>query len=108
MARYRTRRKWSTRGRKASSLIGGTGKKVMIGLGAAAAGGILANILGINRMIPAAALGYFGGGGVGLVSAIASDMLTGQSGLGNLFGLRTPARVQDAYGQTTPAGTVYS
>ncbi len=79
----------------------------MIGLGAAAAGGILANILGINRMIPAAALGYFGGGGVGLVSAIASDMLTGQSGLGNLFGLRS-GNVRDAYGQTTPAGTVYS
>ena len=102
------RRSYRSRARKASGLIGGTGKKVMIGLGAAAAGGILANMLGINRMIPAAALGYFGGGGVGLVSAIASDMLTGQSGLGNLFGLRSGAGDQDAYGQTTPSGTVYS
>ena len=57
------RRSYRSRARKASGLIGGTGKKVMIGLGAAAAGGILANMLGINRMIPAAALGYFGGGG---------------------------------------------
>ena len=85
--------------KKTGSKIGSTGKKVMIGLGAAAAGGILANMLGINKMIPAAALGYFGAGGVGLITAIASDMLTTGGGLGNLFGLR---------GSTTPAGTVYS
>jgi len=105
VARYKTKRKWSTRSR---SIIGGTGKKVMIGLGAAMAGGIIGNMLGVNKMLPSAALGYIGGGGIGAVTALASEMLTGTGGLGNLFGLRTPARVQDAYGQTTPAGTVYS
>jgi hypothetical protein len=80
----------------------------MIGLGAAMAGGIIGNMLGVNKMLPSAALGYIGGGGIGAVTALASEMLTGTGGLGNLFGLRTPARVQDAYGQTTPAGTVYS
>ena len=97
MSRKRSYRKSVSRG---SKLLGGTSKKVLIGLGAAGVGGILANMLGINRMIPAAAIGYFGGGGIGLVSAIASDMLTGQSGLGSIFGLRA--------GNSTPAGTVYS
>ena len=79
----------------------------MIGLGAAMAGGIIGNMLGVNKMLPSAALGYIGGGGVGAVTALASEMLTGTGGLGNLFGLRS-GNVQDAYGQTTPSGTVYS
>ena len=96
MARRRSYRKSVRRG---SKLLGGTSKKVLIGLGAAGVGGILANMLGVNRMIPAAAIGYFGGGGIGLISAIASDMLTGQSGLGSIFGLQKSASV---------GGTVYS
>lgn len=106
MARRRTR--YTRRARKTFGGIGSTGKKVMVGFGAAAAGGIIANMLGINKMIPAAALGYFAGGGIGLVSAIASDMLMGGAGgLGNLFGLKS-GNVRDSYGQTTRAGTVYS
>ena len=97
MARRRSYRKAARRG---SKLLGGTSKKVLIGLGAAGVGGILANMLGVNRMIPAAAIGYFGGGGIGLISAIASDMLTGQSGLGSIFGL--------AGRGNTMGGTVYS
>ena len=102
--RYKTRRRWSTRGK---SLVGGTGKKVMIGLGAAMAGGIIGNLLGVNKMLPSVALGYLGAGGIGAVTSLASEMLTGSQGLGNLFGLRS-GNVRDAYGQTTPSGTVYS
>jgi hypothetical protein len=93
------RRSYRSRSRKASSRIGSTGKKVMIGLGAAALGGIIANMVGINKTIPALALGYFGAGATGAVTAVASDMLQGGT-FGNLFGLRA--------GSSTPAGTVYS
>lgn len=87
--------------RRTGSKIGSTGKKVMIGLGAAAAGGIISNMLGVNKMIPAAALGYFGAGGTGLISAIASDMLLSGGGLSSLLSFGNAQ-------QTTPAGTVYS
>jgi hypothetical protein len=93
--------------RRAGGIVGGTGKKVMIGLGAAMAGGIIGNLLGINKMLPSVALGYLGAGGIGAVTSLASEMLTGSQGLGNLFGLRS-GNVRDAYGQTTPSGTVYS
>ena len=96
MARRRSYRKSVRRG---SKRVGGTTKKVLIGLGAAGAGGIIANMLGVNRMIPAAAIGYFGAGGIGLITALASDMLTGQGGLGSIFGLRQSSSV---------GGTVYS
>ena len=88
--------------------MGGTGKKIMIGLGAAMAGGIIGNMLGVNKMLPSVALGYLGAGGIGAVTSLASEMLTGGGGLGSLFGLRSSGNVRDAYGQTTPAGTVYS
>ncbi len=104
MAKRRSYRKSVSRG---SRLVGGTGKKIMIGLGAAMAGGIIGNMLGVNKMLPSVALGYLGAGGIGAVTSLASEMLTGSQGLGNLFGLRS-GNVRDAYGQTTPAGTVYS
>ena len=93
------RRRSYRRSRKATSRIGSTGKKVMLGLGAAALGGIIANMIGINKTIPSLALGYFGGGAIGATAAIAADMLQGGA-LPNLFGLRG--------GSSTPAGTVYS
>ena len=58
-------------------------------------------------MLPSVALGYLGAGGIGAVTSLASEMLTGGGGLGSLFGLRTGG-VHDSFGQTTPAGTVYS
>jgi len=99
----RTKRR--SRARRAGGLVGGTSKKIMIGLGAAMAGGIIGNMLGVNKMLPSVALGYLGAGGIGAVTSLASEMLTGGGGLGSLFGLRG---AQDAYGQTTPSGTVYS
>ena len=107
MAKRRSYGKYYRRVSKGSRLLGGTGKKVMIGLGAAMAGGIIGNMLGVNKMIPSVALGYLGGGSIGAVTSLASEMLTGGGGLGSLFGLRS-GNVRDAYGQTSPAGTVYS
>jgi len=107
VARKRSYGKYYRRVSKGSRLLGGTGKKVMIGLGAAMAGGIIGNMLGVNKMIPSVALGYLGGGGIGAVTSLASEMFTGGGGLGSLFGLRS-GNVRDAYGQTSPAGTVYS
>ena len=107
MAKRRSYGKYYRRVSKGSRLLGGTGKKVMIGLGAAMAGGIIGNMLGVNKMLPSVALGYLGAGGIGAVTSLASEMLTGGGGLGSLFGLRS-GNVKDAYGQTSPAGTVYS
>ena len=107
MAKRRSYGKYYRRVSKGSRLVGGTGKKIMIGLGAAMAGGIIGNMLGVNKMLPSVALGYLGAGGIGAVTSLASEMLTGGGGLGSLFGLRSGS-VKDAYGQTSPAGTVYS
>ena len=74
-------------------------KKVMAGLGSAYAGEKIGNAIGINKLIPSAALGYFTAGGIGLVTAVAAEFLTGQ--LGGLSGLGTQ-------NQSTPAGTVYN
>lgn len=101
------RKSYRRSARKAGGIVGGTSKKIMIGLGASLAGGIIGNMLGVNKMLPSVALGYLGAGGIGAVTSLASDMLTGGGGLGSLFGLRSGS-VQDAYGQTTPSGTVYS
>ena len=101
------RKSYRRSARKAGGIVGGTSKKIMIGLGASLAGGIIGNMLGVNKMLPSVALGYLGVGGIGAVTSLASDMLTGGGGLGSLFGLRSGG-VQDAYGQTTPSGTVYS
>ena len=49
------------------------------------AGGIIGNMLGVNKMIPSVALGYLGGGGIGAVTSLASEMFTGGGGLGSLF-----------------------
>jgi len=94
--------------RKAGGLVGGTGKKIMIGLGAAMAGGIIGNMLGVNKMLPSVALGYLGAGGIGAVTSLASEMLTGGGGLGSLFGLRQQGNVKDAFGQSSAGGTIYS
>mgnify|MGYP001454661379 CR=1 FL=1 len=73
------------------------------------AGGIIGNMLGVNKMLPSVALGYLGAGGIGAVTSLASEMLTGGGGLGSLFGLRGGGgNVRDAYGQTSAGGTVYS
>ena len=104
MARRRITRRSVSRG---SRLVGGTGKKIMIGLGAAMAGGIIGNMLGVNKMLPSVALGYLGAGGTGAIVSLASEMLTGGGGLGSLFGLRQ-GNVKDAFGQTSAGGTVYS
>jgi len=88
-------------GRKAGGFLsGGTSRKVMSGLGSAYVGNIIGNSLGVNRMIPAAALGYFTGGGLGLVTAIAAEALTG-----NISGLLGGLGTQQA---STPSGTVYN
>jgi len=105
VARRRSYRKSVSRG---SKLVGGTGKKVMIGLGAALAGGIIGNMLGVNKMLPSVALGYLGAGGTGAIVSLASEMLTGGGGLGSLFGLRSSGNVKDAFGQTSAGGTIYS
>lgn len=75
-------------------------KKVMAGLGSAYAGEKIGAAVGVNRLIPAAALGYFTAGGIGLVTAIAAEAIHG--GLGSMLGgLGTQQ-------QSTAAGTVYN
>jgi len=64
-------------------------------------------MLGVNKMLPSVALGYLGAGGIGAVTSLASEMLTGGGGLGSLCGLRQ-GNVKDAFGQTSAGGTVYS
>ena len=80
-------------------LSGGTSKKIMAGLGSAYAGNIIGSSLGVNRMIPAAALGYFTAGGIGLITAIAAEAFTGN--LGNLLG-------GISQGGQNATGTVYN
>ena len=82
-------------------LSGGTSKKIMAGLGSAYAGNIIGSSLGVNRMIPAAALGYFTAGGIGLITAIAAEAFTGNIGslLGG-FGV--------SLGSQNAQGTVYN
>lgn len=79
-------------------LSGSTTKKVMSGLGSAFVGERIGAAIGINKLIPSAALGYFTGGAIGLVSAIAAEMISG-GGLGGIFG---------THQASTPAGTVYN
>ena len=86
--------------RKAGGFLSGsTSKKVMAGLGSAFVGEKVGAAIGINKLIPAAALGYFTAGGIGLVTAIAAEMLS--NNVSGMFGLGT----QQA---STPAGTVYN
>ena len=100
------RRRYATRirraGRKAGGILsGGTTIKIMSGLGSAYAGNIIGSSLGVNRMIPAAALGYFTAGGIGLITAIAAEAFTGNIGslLGG-FGV--------SQGSQNAQGTVYN
>jgi hypothetical protein len=103
------RKSYRKSARRAGGIVGGTGKKIMIGLGAAMAGGIIGNMLGVNKMLPSVALGYLGAGGIGAVTSLASEMLTGGGGLGSLFGLRSQGgNVKDAFGQSSAGGTIYS
>ena len=102
MARRRYVTKIRRAGKKAGGFLsGGTSKKIMAGLGSAYAGNIIGSSLGVNRMIPAAALGYFTAGGIGLITAIAAEAFTGNIGslLGG-FGV--------SQGSQNAQGTVYN
>ena len=70
----------------------------MTGLGSAWAGEKIGAAIGINKLIPAAALGYFTGGGIGLITAVAAEFLMGSGGIRRL----------GTQQQSTPAGTVYN
>ncbi len=94
------KRKTSYRKKAGGFLAGSTVKKVMAGLGSAYAGEKIGTAIGVNRLIPAAALGYFTAGGIGLVTAIAAEAIHG--GLGSMLG---GLGTQQA---STPAGTVYN
>ena len=79
-------------------LSGNTSRQVMTGLGSAWAGEKIGALIGINKLIPAAALGYFTGGGIGLITAVGAEFLMGSGGIGRL----------GTQQQSTPAGTVYN
>ena len=86
--------------RKAGGFLsGGTAKKVMAGIGSAKVGEMAGSRLGSNPIIPAAVLGYMVAGPTGLITAVATEFVSGNiSGLGSL----------GTQQQTTPAGTVYN
>jgi len=94
------RKKTSRRARAGGFLASSTVKKVMAGLGSAYAGEKIGGAIGVNRLIPAAALGYFTAGGIGLVTAIAAEAIHG--GLGSILG------GMGNQSPTTPQGTVYN
>ena len=93
------RRRSYRRSRKATSRIGSTGKKVMLGLGAAALGGIIANMIGINKTIPSLALGY-------LVVVLLVQQLLLQLICYKAVHYQIYSDLRG--GSSTPAGTVYS
>ena len=86
--------------RKAGGFLSsGTAKKVMAGVGSAKVGEMAGARLGVNPIIPAALLGYFVAGSTGLITAVATEFVSGNiSGLGSL----------GTQQQSTPAGTVYN
>ena len=86
--------------RKAGGLLSGkTSNQIMAGIGSAKVGEMAGGQLGINPMIPAALLGYFVAGTTGLITAVATEVVSGRGF--NLGGLGTQQ-------QSTPAGTVYN
>lgn len=99
MARKRYARARSGLRRAGGFLSGTTAKKVMAGVGSAKVGEIAGGQLGINPMIPAAILGYFVAGPTGLITAIATEVVSGHG-----FSLGSLGTQQ----QSTPAGTVYN
>ena len=82
-------------------------KKIILALGALGGAGLIGQFTGINNQLVAPVFAYLIGGFPVALIALALPMLTGGGGLGSLFGLRS-GNVRDAYGQTSPAGTVYS
>ena len=80
-------------------LSGGTAKKVMAGVGSAKVGEMVGAQVGVNPMIPAALLGYFVAGSTGLITAVATEVISGHG-----FSLGSLGTQQ----QSTPAGTVYN
>lgn len=100
MARKRSYRRRAASGfRRAGGILSGkTSKDVMSGLGSAWIGEKVGAAIGINKLIPAAALGYFTGGGIGLVTAVGAEFLMGAGGIGRL----------GTQQQSTPSGTVYN
>lgn len=87
--------------RKAGGILSGkTSQQVMSGLGSAFVGNKISPAIGINPLIVSAGLGYFTGGAIGLVSAIAAETLTGH-------GMSLAGRLGTQQ-QSTPAGTVYN
>ena len=80
-------------------LSGNTAKKVMAGIGSAKVGEMAGSRLGINPIIPAALLGYMVAGPTGLITAVATEFVSGNS-----FSLGSLGTKQ----QSTPAGTVYN
>ena len=98
MAKRRGRVRSSIR-RAGGFLSGSTAKKVMAGVGSAKVGEMAGSRLGINPIIPAALLGYMVAGPTGLITAVATEFVSGNiSGLGGL----------GTQNQSTPAGTVYN
>ena len=71
----------------------------MAGIGSAKVGEMVGTRIGMNPIIPAAALGYFTAGATGLMAAIATEIVSGHGF--NLGALGTQQ-------QSTPAGTVYN
>jgi len=99
VAKKNYRRRASRGFSKAGGILSGkTSKDVMSGLGSAWIGEKVGAAIGINKLIPAAALGYFTGGGIGLVTAVGAEFLMGEGGIGRL----------GTQQQSTPAGTVYN
>lgn len=100
MARKRNYRKRAASGfRRAGGILSSkTSKDVMSGLGSAWIGEKVGAAIGINKLIPAAALGYFTGGGIGLITAVGAEFLMGSGGIGRL----------GTQQQSTPSGTVYN
>jgi len=86
--------------RKAGGFLsGGTAKKVMAGIGSAKVGEMAGSRLGINPIIPAALLGYMVAGPTGLITAVATEFVSGNSFSLGALGTQN---------QSTPAGTVYN
>jgi len=95
------RKKRFSRARKVGGILSGkTSQQVMSGLGSAFVGNKISPAIGINPLIVSAGLGYFTGGAIGLVSAIAAETLTGH-------GMSLAGRLGTQQ-QSTPAGTVYN
>ena len=99
MAKKNYRRRAARGFSKAGGILSGkTSRQVMTGLGSAWAGEKIGALIGINKLIPAAALGYFTGGGIGLITAVGAEFLMGAGGIGRL----------GTQQQSTPAGTIYN